>query len=166
MCLHCYRYGISTKDVEMVLHVTLANMYCGGGEPPGMNYDTCYKAMAASVDKLWRLDPGNAWGALFTTMVPNNKQHRRKVPINPQSYRPHRAPASCIRLPEKQSRGTLMLNMKGRGALKRFQCFFIAGRGSCALCVFAAASSVNREYCPLPWLDPIAQLSQCFSANY
>ena len=80
--MRCNRYGISTKDVQVVLHVTLADMYCSGGEPPGMNYDTCYTAMAASVDKLWRLEPGNAWGALYTTMVPNSHKHRMKVPLN------------------------------------------------------------------------------------
>lgn len=61
--------------------MALSHMYsCDGYDHPlGMGADACYKALAASADALWRLDPGNPWGALYTTMLPPHTKHRDKV---------------------------------------------------------------------------------------
>ena len=64
----------------MVLHVALSHMYsCESYEPPpGMDGDAGYKALAASARALWKLDPGNPWGAMYTTMLPPDRD-RKKV---------------------------------------------------------------------------------------
>ncbi len=82
-CMSAGRWGVSTRDVEVVLHVALSHMYSNEDydPPPGMNKDACYKALGASADALWRLDPGNPCGALYTTMLPPGTAHRKKVPL-------------------------------------------------------------------------------------
>ncbi|CAL8465188.1 g4723 [Coccomyxa elongata] len=74
-------WGVSTRDVEVVLHMALSHMYsCEDYDhPPGMDGDAGYKALAVSAHALWRLDPGNPGGALYTTMLPPDKDQRSKV---------------------------------------------------------------------------------------
>ncbi|BDA50311.1 probable ubiquitin carboxyl-terminal hydrolase 17 at C-terminar half [Coccomyxa sp. Obi] len=74
-------WGVSTRDVELVMHVALPHMYINDtyDKPPDMDGAACDKATTVSINALWKLDPGNPWGAVYTTMLPPDMDHKSKV---------------------------------------------------------------------------------------